>query len=781
MIGKTISHYKILDKLGEGGMGVVYMAEDTKLERKVALKFLPTQYTSDLEIVERFKREAKAAASLNHPNIITVHEVGEHEGQTFIAMEYVKGESLRDRIKQQLAPNESIELISQVCDGLSKAHKADIVHRDIKPENIMIDEDGRVRILDFGLAKLKNVSKLTQTATTLGTLNYISPEQLQGLEVDARSDIWSVGVVLYEMITGQLPFRAEYEAAISYSILNEEPEPLARYKTGVSDELQRIVDKALRKDVNTRYQSAAGVLADLKSLQRVTPAGTRVGAIKTNGRVSLWRNQAVWYGGVAGIFVLALIALFRFLPLESGSLNNKSIAVLPFVNLSPDPENEYFSDGITEDIITQLSKIGKFKVISRTSVMRYKRREQNLRKIGKELDVATILEGSVRHAGGKVRIVAQLIDVENDTHLWADSYDGDTKDIFAIQSEVAIKIAAALKAKLSPAEKARIEKKPTENFEAYNLYLKGRYFRNKRTEDGMKSAIMFFEQAIEKDPSYALAYAGLADTYLLLFIWDFRPSKEVISVAKEAAHKALEIDGSLAEAHTSLAAIMYWGEWDWSRAEIAFQRAIQLNPSYATTHHWYAIYLLDMGRSAEAIAEILRARKLDPLSLIINTEVGLIYYYTRQYDEAIEQIQKALEMDPNFLPAHKWLSRIYDKIGWNREAVARHTQALMLAGEISEDEADELELSYESSGKRGVKLYWLDKLLREPEYSCHHSIRIAEIHADLGQNDEAFHWLNKAYEKRDSELTALKVEPKWDSLRSDLRFTELLRKVGLEK
>jgi len=776
MIGKTISHYKILEKLGEGGMGVVYLAEDTELDRKVALKFLPPHYSSDSELITRFKREAKAAAALNHPNIITVYEVGEHEGQTFIAMEHVTGDSLRDRMKQQLASNESIELISQVCDGLSKAHKADIVHRDIKPENIMIDEDDRVRILDFGLAKLRNVSKLTQTATTLGTLNYMSPEQLQGLEVDARSDIWSVGVVLYEMITGQLPFKGDYEATVSYSILNEEPEPLSRYKAGVSEELQRIVDKALRKDVNTRYQSAADVLADLKSLQSVTPTSARVGAIKTNGRVSLWTNRAVWYGGAAGIFALALIALFRFLPTKSSSLNNQSIAVLPFVNLSPDPENEYFSDGITEDIITQLSKIGKFKVISRTSVMRYKGRDQNLREIGKELAVGTILEGSVRHAGGQVRIVAQLIDAENDAHLWADSYDGGTKDIFAIQSEVAIKIAAALKAKLSPAEKARIENKPTENFEAYNFYLKGRYFWNKRTEDGMKKGLDYFQKAIDKDPSYALAYAGLADSYRMLVGYGFLP-QENLQRARTAVAKALEIDPMLAEAHTTIATLKL-GTWDWTGAEEEFQLAIELNPNYASAHHWYSDLLSERGRHEEAIAEAKRAQELDPLSLVVVGNVGWCLHFARQYDQAEKHLLKIVEMDSNFYMTHWALGLVYEQKKMYKEATIELQKAVALSNG-SQSTMTSLGHLYAVAGKRGEAMEIVNKFKKQTAQNYASPTYIAAIYGALGEIDEAFKWLEEAYEERDVDLRYLKVDPYFDTVRPDPRFTELLKRIGL--
>jgi serine/threonine protein kinase len=478
MIGKTISHYKVLEKLGEGGMGEVYLAEDTKLNRKVALKFLPAQYSSDESFKARFKREAQAAAALNHPNIITIHEVSEYKGRPYIAMEYVEGESLKDlTARKELSVHEIMDITLQISNGLAVAHQSGIVHRDVKPQNILIGKDSRVRICDFGLAKTRRDIMLTQAGSTLGTVAYMSPEQAQGKEVDHRSDIFSLGVVLYEMITGQLPFKGEHEAAVIHSIVNDTAEPLTRYKSEVPEGLQKTVSKAMEKDLQTRYQHVDELAADLRKLKM------ELESTKT---------------------------------LQSTGKITPSIAVLPFANLSADPEQEYFCDGMAEDIINALTQLEGLRVVARTSAFAFKGKHEDIREIGRKLSVGTLLEGSVRKAGGRVRITAQLINVADGYHLWSDRFDRDLSDVFAIQDEISLAIVDELKVKLLGDEKEKMLKRYTQNLEAYDLYLKGRYHWNRRTPEALNKAMAHFEQVIRKDPDYALVYAGLADCYSML-------------------------------------------------------------------------------------------------------------------------------------------------------------------------------------------------------------------------------------------------------------------------
>jgi eukaryotic-like serine/threonine-protein kinase len=751
VIGKTVSHYRILEKLGEGGMGVVYKAEDTKLDRTVALKFLPSELTRDPEAKERFVQEAKAASALDHPNICNVHEIGETEDeQIFIAMACYEGETLRKKIERgAMALHEAIRVAIQVAEGLAKAQARGIVHRDIKPANVIVTDDGVAKILDFGLAKLAGQARLTRTSSTLGTVAYMSPEQARGDEVDSRTDIWSLGVVVYEMVTGQLPFRGEYEPALMYSILNDKPRLMSSLRSGVPHELERIVEKTLAKRPEERYESVTDLLVDLRALSEEQSE----------------RLRARRLGRQDGA--------------ETGQ-RKKSIAVLPFGSLSDSREDEYFSDGTTEDIIAQLSKIGGLRVISRTSVMRYKHSEKSIPEIGRELGVATILEGSVRRAGERVRIVAQLLDVQTDEHMWAETYDRDMKDIFAIQSDVAEKIAAALKAELSPVEKERIERKPTESTEAYNYYLKGRFYWNKRRSDDLKTAIEYFNQAIETDSAYALAYAGLASTFVLLPEYAGLPAKEFMPKAEAAARKALELDPALAEPHAVLGLIKRSYEWDWVGAESEFKRAIELNPSYPTAHHWYSLMLCESGRFDEAQAEIRLARELDPLSLVINVAMGSGPYYKRQYDKAVEECKKTLELDPNFALARFVLGRAYVEQGEFEAGIAEFEKARAIVGSSSLGPGD-VGNAYARAGRKSDAAKILDELLQLSRQGYSVSYDIALVYWGLGDKNQALEWLERAYEERSSFLDEIKVDPKWDGLRSDPRFVALMKKVGLEK
>ncbi len=578
MIGQTISHYKILEKLGEGGMGVVYKAQDLKLDRVVALKFLPAALVDSPDERARFQQEAKALSGLNHPNIATIHDIDEVDGERFIVLEYLSGGTLKSKIKalqssgQFLPLAQIVEYALQMGEGLAHARRHGTVHRDLKTDNMMLTEEGIVKITDFGLAKLRGGEHLTKSGSTMGTAGYMSPEQIRGEEIDYRSDIFSFGIILFEVTTGRLPFRGEHEAALSYSIVNENPISIDSLSTAVPSSLASVIACCLEKEKEKRFQGAEEIVAELRKVQPEL-SGTMV--------VQRKRSPLPWIAAVA-LVAVALIALYLFLPPKTASVERKSIAVLPFKNLSEEKENEYFSDGITEDIITQISKIGDLKVISRTSVMQYKNKEKSLREIGKELGVATVLEGSVRRAGNQLRIVAQLIDASSDEHLWAETYDRELTQIFAIQSDVAQKIAAALKAKLSPAEKERIEKKPTENLTAYDYYLKGReYYYHYRKQDN-ENAIELFKRALELDPSYALACAGLGDAYGQRFI-KFGFNDAWLDSSIVTSTRAISLNPSLAEGYKALG-LAYMAKGGHRKSLEANRKAVELNPSYYPAH-----------------------------------------------------------------------------------------------------------------------------------------------------------------------------------------------------
>lgn len=800
MIGQTISHYKILEKLGEGGMGEVYLAEDTRLHRKVALKLRPLYLVGDEETRARFEREAQSAAALNHPNIVTIHEIGESEGQIYIAMEYVEGESLQKLIDRQtkvgqtLPLSQILDIAIQICEGLSKAHRVGVVHRDIKPDNLAFDREGRVKILDFGLAKLKGSRRLTEEAVTLGTVDYMSPEQAQGQPLDHRTDIWSLGVVIYEMATGKLPFSGESSIAVVHQILNQEPKSVPRLRSDIPKELDWILKKAMRKDPNERYQSVDEMLRDLKLLRKGSKSGVSLDLLAK--RIVHRRRLFYLSGALAGFFIFLLavgIYLFRDFGLQnkelefpipqsgirtSQSLDRYRIAVLPFINISDDPENDYFADGVTEEMISTLSKITGLRVIARTSIMKYKGAPKSITEIGRELKVHVILEGSVRKVGNKVRVTAQLVDVQSQVHLWSQDYNRELKDVFAIQSDIAQKVAEELQMQLVTEEKLDIERKATENVEAYSLYLKGRYYLNKRTVEGLKKGIEHFKQAIERDPGYALAYAGLADAYNLLESYGALPPKEAYPKAKAAAEKALDLDDALAEPYTSLAFVKQRFDWDWSGAEDAFKYALALNTNYATAHHWYALYLIQRGRTEESLTEIKRAQELDPLSLIINTDVGRVFYYARWYDQAIEQHQKTLEIDSNFVRAYLDLGQVYRQKALYEEAIAAFQKALKPAGNSTVLLAL-LGHAYGVSGRNDKAQKVLDELKQRSDQGYIPPGYFAWVYLGLGEKDQALDWLEKAYEERASWLVFLKVDPLFDSLREDPRFITLLKKVGL--
>ena len=771
MIGKSISHYKILEKLGEGGMGVVYKAEDIKLDRIVALKFLPPELTSDEEAKQRLTHEAQAASSLNHQNICSIHTIEEFEDRQIIDMEFVEGKTLSAWLKEkEFSLNEVIAIAVQIAEGLNAAHKKGIVHRDIKPDNIMLTEEGMVKIMDFGLAKAKGSPKLTKTHSTLGTLSYMSPEQARGEKVDQRSDIFSFGAVLYEMITHQRAFKGEHEAAILYSILNDTPDPLARYKANVPEELQRVIDKALAKEKDRRFQHMNEMAVDLQSVPSKA-SSSNIPKIR--------KLKMLWLSVIAFIIVVVIGLSLYYRTTSPIPIKRNSIAVLPFENMSDSKEDEYFADGLTEDIITQLSKIrGIDKVIARTSVMQYKGAKKRIHDVGRELGVARILEGSVRRSGNQVRITAQLINVENEGHLWADTYDKQMTEIFAIQSDVARRIADALKIELAPEEKERIDRKQTGNTEAYQLYLKGRYYWNKRQPDALNIAIEYFNHAIEKDPDYALAYAGLASAYVVQP--SFTLPGDWYTLSQEAALKALEMDPMLSEAHTVLGELEQDRHFNLAGAEEHFKRAIELDPFYPTVHQWYSTTLYYLGRFSEALSEAKRAHELDPLSLIINMNLGDALYTMRRYESAIDQYQNTLALDENFPWAHQGLAIVYQVQRRFDESLAEIEKTKNLGGDLPYTHAF-TGLIYAQSGRRSDASLVLEDLLKRVQQGSPVAYGIALIYYELGEKDKAFEWFEKSYRDREVWLLALGTDPLWDDLRSDPRFAQLLKKMGLKK
>ena len=779
--------YQIIEELGKGGMGKVYKVHDTKIKEKIALKLIKPEIAKDKKTIERFSNELRLTRKIRHKNVCQMFDLGEDQGTQFITMEYVPGEDLRSSIRRfgQLPIGKSISIAKQICEGLAEAHRLGVVHRDLKSNNIMIDKEGNVRIMDFGIARSLEAKGITGAGVMIGTPEYMSPEQIEGKEVDQRSDIYSLGVILYEMVTGRVPFEGDAPFTIGMKHKGEMPQNPKEFNTQIPDDLIPVILKCLEKEKEKRYQSGGEVHSELTRIEKGIPTTERVAPERkpiTSKEITVkFTLKKIFVPALVVIaFVIAAVIIWSpWSQKESApiTVDNPSIAVLPFEDMSPQKDQEHLCDGFADELISRLTKIERLKVPARTSAFSFKGKGLSIQEIGEILKVENILEGSIRKAENKLRITVQLVKIVDGYPIWSEKYERDDTDIFTLQDEISLEIVDKLKLKLLKEESENIVKRHTENLEAYNLYLQGIYFWNKRTEEYVKKAIDYFEKATEADSNYALAYARLSDSYGLLPFYTPLMPKEAFSKAKVAAVKALDIDGTLPEAHSALGFIRMWYDWDWEAAESELKRAVQSKPSYVTAHHWYAEFLSAMGRHVEAIAEIERALEIDPLSLIINTIKAYTFYFARQYDRAIEQSQETLELDPNFALAHNILGSSYLQKEMYEEAIAEYKKVMgFRGGELRA----RLGHAYALAGKRDESLRILKEMKEQWKQGGIRAHPIAAIYIGLGEEDQALEWLEKSYGERDPEMVRLNVDPRFDSLCLNPRFKAILKKMNLE-
>jgi len=746
--GTRLGPYEIIEPLGAGGMGEVYRARDTRLERDVAVKVLPEALTKDASLLARFDREAKLLATLSHPNILTVFDVGVDHGLSYVVTELLEGDTLKEVIcKSALEWQKALEIAVSVAQGLSAAHSKGIIHRDLKPDNIFLTTNSVVKILDFGLARVEespdqeNVSRAstlfrdTSPGMLIGTIPYMSPEQVRGLPLDNRSDIFSFGCVLYEILAGCRPFTSTSAVEAIASILKDPAPDLLDSNAAVPPQLDAAIRRCLEKDPQDRFQTVEELLLALKEIQPdAAPTSPR-----SRKKID-------------------------------------SVAVLPFLDVNPDPESEYLVDGITDNIIHTLSQIRKLRVMARSTVFRYKNQMVNAVQVGRTLNVRAVLTGRLVHRGGQLVIQTELVDVLTGASLWGEEYTSDLEHLHSLEQEIACRITEKLRMKV--VRRKRKIQKPTENTEAYQLYLKGRYFWNKRTLDGFRKSIDCFDEAIHLDPEFALAYAGLADAYSFMGGYGYFPSREAYTKANAEAVKALELDPSLAEAHTSLATVKYRYDWNWKGAEESFRKALELNPGYITAHHWFGVFLVLRGRFKEGLAEVERAAVLDPLSVVIQWTLGYLYFYSRDYEKGLKACWRALELDPAFARVYIDIGLCYIQQSRNQEGIYEIQRGIALL-DPNPSLLATLAYGYGMLGQKEEAKKILGDLLEESNRQYVSPYSFALIYIGLGDKDQAFECLDKAFERREDALVSLKVNPRFDSLRSDARFDALLKRIGL--
>jgi len=813
MIGETVTHYRLLEKIGEGGMGVVYRAEDTRLGRQVAVKFLSLKLAQDPIALERFQREARAASSLNHPNICALFDVGKHGELPFLVMEILDGQTLRRRIDGVPLPMDTLlDMAVQIADALDAAHGLGIVHRDIKTGNIFVTDRGQIKVVDFGLAKLlerhtpghgneadtTTAQQATELGQTLGTLSYMSPEQARGEDIDARSDLFSMGVVLYEMATGRDPFTGPTSVRILEAVLHYTPSPPSAINPRIPAELDHIVAKALEKDRELRYQTAAELRADLKRLKRESDSRTRTagprsgpredGASRASGETSAAHSspasaaaattpapaRRAWLLAAAAILTLTAggFAAWRFF--SAGAAGIDSIAVLPFVAANQGGETEYLTDGITESLINGLAQLPDLRVSARSVVFRHKNKEVDPQQVGRDLNVRAIVTGRVSVRGDQLVIQAELMNVDTGAQIWGDQYNRPQSDLLAVQDEIATEILSKIRPRLSGEAMEKATRRHTEDSGAYQLYLQGRFHWNKGTTAGYRNAIEYFQRASERDPKYALAYAGLADSYLMLG----STYVEALTEAKSAAERARALDPNLAEAHVALGHIKLWLDWQWAEAEREFQQGISLNPASALAHNQYAGYLATVGRVTDAIAEVHRALELEPLSVIVNTDLGWYLLFADRHGEAIAQFRKTLDFDANAVSARRGLGVAQSENGRHDEAIAELTRAVALS-ENSPVVMGHLGAAYARARRTADAEKVLGDLQTLSDRQYVPSSSVAMVYAAIGDRGRALDRLERAYDEHDFSLAQVGVAPWFKDLRGEARFQALVRKIGI--
>jgi serine/threonine protein kinase/Tfp pilus assembly protein PilF len=750
--GSTFAgRYQIIEELGKGGMGKVYKVFDQEVQAKMALKIIKPEVSADKNTIDRFRNELKIAWDISHKNICRMYDLGREAGAYFITMEYVSGEDLKSFIRRsrQLVVGTAIFIAKQVCEGLAEAHRLGVVHRDLKPGNVMIDKEGNAKIMDFGIARCISVKGITGAGVMIGTPEYMSPEQVEGKEVDQRSDIYSLGIILYEMATGRVPFEGDTALSIAVKHKTEIPKDPREFNPQIPEELSRLILKCMEKEKGRRYQRVDEILAALVAIESVAPT-TGIAAAKAPDTEKILEAR-----------------------------RKKSIAVLPFSNLSPEKEQEYFCDGLSEEIINALSHIQELRVVARTSAFAFKGKEIDIREVGEKLNVGAVLEGSVRKSGQRLRITAQLVNVEDGYHLWSGQFDREMKEIFDIQEEISLTIVDHLKLNLLKGEKEKILKRHTEDHEAYELYLKGRYFWKRRYEKGLQKSLQYFQLAAEKDPGYALPHMGIADAYGILGVYGFMPPHQAYPQARAAANKALEIDPGLGEVYASLGWIAMWYDSDWPAAQSHFLKGIQMKPDYPEAHLWYGNLLFATGRFDEAVREMRKGKELEPLEPAPATHVGWALYFARRFDESLEELRQVIESDPDFSLPYMWQSENFLAKKMWREAIAAAQKFVELSGE-SVMGVSILGLIYGFARMKDEALKILERLDGLPKDRYVGPIFRALVWTGLGEKNKALEELERAYLERESAMAFLGVWPIFDSLRSEPRFKALLKKMNLE-